>query len=313
MQNNDVAEKWIKIKYDYVPKYCQTCMIQGHDEEQCYVVHPELHPYKEKSGNDGGKQIEERPSKGDEKGTKLMGREEDNLHMRKTEDFVEPKRKFWGGGRNKKPQKVWKKVGIITRNKFNLLDTGNQEQSLNQEEEQTNGKEIEMEQRQSKEISRGLQNSSHNKQMHTTKISSNSKNMTEEEKETSSEHTVSEARNRIEKQGVGSRHTTRRESDATSRNLVAIESGEENENCYEKEEILKGTDLINGENEGLQHKKDTEENSDMKYNIQQISKAGDLSPRHTNSLKYGARKGITVIPLQVKTRSSRDMGSNIDQ
>ncbi|XP_049406305.1 uncharacterized protein LOC125869967 [Solanum stenotomum] len=75
MQNNDVAEKWIKINYDYVPKYCQTSMIQGHDEEQCYVVHPELHPYKEKSGNDRGKQIEERPSKGDNKGTKLMGRE----------------------------------------------------------------------------------------------------------------------------------------------------------------------------------------------------------------------------------------------
>ncbi|WMV45111.1 hypothetical protein MTR67_038496 [Solanum verrucosum] len=178
MQNNDVAEKWIKIKYDYVPKYCQMCMIQGHDEEQCYVVHPELHPYKEKSGNDRGKQIEERPSKGDEKGTELMGREEDNLHMRKGEDFVEPKRKFWGGGRNKEPQKVWNKVGIITGNKFNLLDTGNQEQSLNQEEEQTNGKEIKMEQRQSKEISQGLQGSSHNKHIHTIRISSNSKDMT---------------------------------------------------------------------------------------------------------------------------------------
>ncbi|KAH0725418.1 hypothetical protein KY284_001283 [Solanum tuberosum] len=159
--------------------------------------------------------------------------------------------------------------------------------------------------------------------------------MTGEEKETSSEHTVSEVRSRIEKQGdllhknllagvneeelmsnckgVGSRHTTMRESDAITRNLVSTESREENENCYEEGEILKGTDLIDDENEGLQHKKDTEEDSDMEYNIQQISKAGDLSPRHNNSLKYGARKGRAVIPLQVKTRSSRDRGSNIDQ
>ncbi|KAH0696199.1 hypothetical protein KY290_015827 [Solanum tuberosum] len=40
MQNMEVVEKWIKIKYDYVPKYCRTCMIQGHNEEQCYIVHP---------------------------------------------------------------------------------------------------------------------------------------------------------------------------------------------------------------------------------------------------------------------------------
>lgn len=38
----EVVDRWITIKYDYVPKYCSTCMIQGHDENQCYVLHPEL-------------------------------------------------------------------------------------------------------------------------------------------------------------------------------------------------------------------------------------------------------------------------------
>jgi len=33
MQNKEVVEKWITIKYDYVLKYCQTCMIQGHNED----------------------------------------------------------------------------------------------------------------------------------------------------------------------------------------------------------------------------------------------------------------------------------------
>ncbi|KAG5620331.1 hypothetical protein H5410_005549, partial [Solanum commersonii] len=32
-QNEEVVEKWIKIKYDYAPKYCQTCMIQCHNAE----------------------------------------------------------------------------------------------------------------------------------------------------------------------------------------------------------------------------------------------------------------------------------------
>lgn len=63
----------------------------------------------------------------------------------------------------------------------------------------------------------------------------------------------------------------------------------------------------------MQQRKDTEEDEDIKFNIQQISKAGDLSPRHTNSLKNGARKGRPFIPLQVQTRSSRDMGTNSDQ
>lgn len=28
--NEEVLDKWIPIKYDYLPKYCTTCMIQGH-------------------------------------------------------------------------------------------------------------------------------------------------------------------------------------------------------------------------------------------------------------------------------------------
>ncbi|XP_070046621.1 uncharacterized protein [Nicotiana tomentosiformis] len=33
--------KWIKIKYDYMPKYCKTC--KKHNEIDCWVIHPELH------------------------------------------------------------------------------------------------------------------------------------------------------------------------------------------------------------------------------------------------------------------------------
>lgn len=32
-----------------MPKYCKTCMLQGHDKSQCYVEHPELFQLKNKS------------------------------------------------------------------------------------------------------------------------------------------------------------------------------------------------------------------------------------------------------------------------
>ncbi|KAK4736470.1 hypothetical protein R3W88_000167 [Solanum pinnatisectum] len=66
--------------------------------------------------------------------------------------------------------------------------------------------------------------------------------------------------------------------------------GENNKGDTEQE-IKKGPDLIEDGEDVIQHRRETEEDEDMEYNIQQISKAGDLSPRHTNSIKHGARKG----------------------
>lgn len=39
-EDGEVLEKWIPIKYDYITKYCTTCSIQRHDEDQCYVKNP---------------------------------------------------------------------------------------------------------------------------------------------------------------------------------------------------------------------------------------------------------------------------------
>ncbi|KAK4716560.1 hypothetical protein R3W88_014898 [Solanum pinnatisectum] len=43
----EIKEKWIQIKYDYMPKYCKNCKLQGHNEKECYVLHPELYPKEE--------------------------------------------------------------------------------------------------------------------------------------------------------------------------------------------------------------------------------------------------------------------------
>ncbi|KAH0720015.1 hypothetical protein KY284_005045 [Solanum tuberosum] len=37
----EIREKWITIKYDYVPKYCKSCKLQGHNEQECFAIHPE--------------------------------------------------------------------------------------------------------------------------------------------------------------------------------------------------------------------------------------------------------------------------------
>ncbi|KAH0673003.1 hypothetical protein KY284_024090 [Solanum tuberosum] len=58
------------------------------------------------------------------------------------------------------------------------------------------------------------------------------------------------------------------------------------------------------------------EDEDMEMNIQSASKAGDLSPRHMKELKNGYKKNRimhTIIPLQVKTRRSKEKGNTITQ
>ncbi|KAG5611461.1 hypothetical protein H5410_022742 [Solanum commersonii] len=39
----EIKSKWIKIQYDHMPMYCSECCLQGHDENNCWNIHPELH------------------------------------------------------------------------------------------------------------------------------------------------------------------------------------------------------------------------------------------------------------------------------
>ncbi|OIT29846.1 hypothetical protein A4A49_57056, partial [Nicotiana attenuata] len=47
--------KWIRIQYDYMPKYCKPCKKQGHSEAECWVIHPELHKRFDEDVEDQGK------------------------------------------------------------------------------------------------------------------------------------------------------------------------------------------------------------------------------------------------------------------
>lgn len=61
--NSEISKRWITIKYDYI-----MCMIQGHNEQQCYVLHPELFSDKKdkKSDEDNSNDAKNDTTKGKE-------------------------------------------------------------------------------------------------------------------------------------------------------------------------------------------------------------------------------------------------------
>lgn len=38
----EVRTEWVKIQYDYLPKYYKSCKLQGHGDFECWKLHPEL-------------------------------------------------------------------------------------------------------------------------------------------------------------------------------------------------------------------------------------------------------------------------------
>lgn len=40
--SGETRTEWVKIQYDLLPKYCKQFRLQGHDEFECWKLHPEL-------------------------------------------------------------------------------------------------------------------------------------------------------------------------------------------------------------------------------------------------------------------------------
>ncbi|XP_060190650.1 uncharacterized protein LOC132619913 [Lycium barbarum] len=56
----------VNIQYDVLPKYCKKCKLQGHNEQTCRTLHPELRKKSEElDDKDKGKEAD----KGERKGT----------------------------------------------------------------------------------------------------------------------------------------------------------------------------------------------------------------------------------------------------
>uniref|UniRef100_A0A0V0ITN9 Putative ovule protein n=1 Tax=Solanum chacoense TaxID=4108 RepID=A0A0V0ITN9_SOLCH len=140
-KTGEVVEKWVPIKYDYVPKYCKTCKLQGHNERECFVIHPELYPKEEDEvvviayGTEKGKELF-----GGVKGTENTHGTAGEIKISKEEsnkcggsEFNEQRKKNgYGRGRvfnrGDKREQVWnpknypaKEQNIITNNKYEAL------------------------------------------------------------------------------------------------------------------------------------------------------------------------------------------------
>lgn len=50
-KSGEIIDKWIQIKY--LPKYCNTCKLQGHNEEERFVLYQELFKEEKKQSNKG--------------------------------------------------------------------------------------------------------------------------------------------------------------------------------------------------------------------------------------------------------------------
>lgn len=92
-KSGKIVAKWIQIKYNYLPKYCRTCKLQGHNEEDCFVLHPELFDDGKKENKENKK---EEPTKGgatvntkimEEGKTKNNGEESQNDNAGKDENI----------------------------------------------------------------------------------------------------------------------------------------------------------------------------------------------------------------------------------
>ncbi|KAH0773716.1 hypothetical protein KY290_010853 [Solanum tuberosum] len=133
-KTGEVVEKWVAIKYDYVPKYCKTCKLQGHNENECFIISPELYPKEEKESNAekliGDKKEElERRSKGKEKMVEHKGEikqgENNNLKEKSRMKFEEGDKYHNRGGRREQvchPRKLLvKDHNVQTHNMYEAL------------------------------------------------------------------------------------------------------------------------------------------------------------------------------------------------
>ena len=68
-----------------MPKYCKNCKLQGHNEKECFVLHPELYPKEEDVSEKEATAKEEMKKDGgqvnDEKGVEDTGKGKEKWHQ----------------------------------------------------------------------------------------------------------------------------------------------------------------------------------------------------------------------------------------
>lgn len=317
----DIKEKWIDINYDYMPKYCKRCKLQGHDEEECYVIHPELYPKKEKDGEKKESQ-EELPTKDKEHiGTAAAGVPAEPIKQVEAQFQIQR-----GGGRganNKRIVSHWNAIRdnrvINVENKFDALEhednnkqdkEGNKEDKENQKDKQVvNTKEWVVE-----------TFKEHPKVVDTSKGESGDK----QPKETTKDSTIcskisSHSGGDIDILVDGGNDTVGKE---TNNNILEErdkdkqdEGGEQHGNIDTQQQPLSSStedtvEHVQVEGDTASHTinttEDQHEEEDISKNIQEVAKEANLSPKHSKTMQNSSKK--TKLPRgkvsQITTRSS---------
>ncbi|KAH0642255.1 hypothetical protein KY290_033858 [Solanum tuberosum] len=213
----------VKVEVDLLKEFPKRIKIgvrkqneEGHNAEQCYVEHPELYPEEKKDREEDKK-----------KAWKNSRREVDDKNgdrptEKKEEEFVEQKYKKWGGGRNKQPEKMWNKVGIITGNQFNMLE----QEMKEKEEEEKQLKENMMALEDDKEKTPGVQGSYNREGRKKTQVRSKGTNEIEVSNSSKGDNTTL-----LEDRGSGHKEGTHKDNKENATNNNIKEQGMVETNC----------------------------------------------------------------------------------
>lgn len=318
-----VREKQININYDYVPKYYKSCKIQGHNEHQCYVLHPELYPKKSLKEN-------EKEGKGANKGKGdgEKGQEEETGKAKEQKDKTDKQK----GGQSDKTKHMGNRRGLIQQT--TVVGINNQFEALkkkqNEEEKQVQGKSdpivvtkewvldkfkkregIDNQKENGKKVDDNNDKQQINEGMQEGKViyDFSSANMDQEQ--------VNIKRSEPTKEGTQEEKVVQDLGSANKDQEHATILGSQDSVHYERVEKSDPNGLRyppyydqdpNQNREAIENIKDN-----IVENTNHIIIEGDLSPRQEDGLKSGAKRQQNMLLLQVKTKSSRDKTSYINQ
>ncbi|KAK4706968.1 hypothetical protein R3W88_033478 [Solanum pinnatisectum] len=346
-----IMAKWITIKYDYLLKYCKHCKLQGHNEKECLVLHPDLFTWMKIEGTQAGdddKVDRAKKETEEEKGERrLTDKVKSSEYQQQRQKYGAGRGRFpqWGGHTQRwDPKEKQKDTRVTTENKFDALNVeeDTEEKRGELDVNQVNNREIfpTVNTRKWVEEVFGKVKDTRkniNDDMNSQSIGKDEGVIIGDNKQNSGSKTPNTIRQSEDIERIQEEHDnakgeekenqqfTDKQSVAISNNVTRTEHEERNDwkeaevNSVHSKLPTKGPD-IKQIGVGLQDDsqtrnldinagedmRDEKENEEIQENIKEISKRGDLSPRHTDELKHEKRRGrsTTLQSNQMQTRSS---------